>query len=201
MAPHKVIVFGPTGAVGSSAARTAHALGAHVVLAMRDTSKSIPGLSSSEESSGNYSRYTADLTDAASVSAVVQKTDSKHAFIYHTEPDSDGMLSTITALQKGGIELVVFLSSFSIQGPIREVPEKDAIPWVHARVEVNLENVFGQGNYVAVRPGSFASNNLQYLEGIKKGEVSVWKPDATVDCITPEDIGQVAGTVLVKGVP
>lgn len=44
------IVFGPTGSVGSAAARTALRLGAKVVLAMRDPQKPIPGLISSAPS-------------------------------------------------------------------------------------------------------------------------------------------------------
>ena len=44
-----VIIFGPTGAVGTAAAREAGKRGAKVWLAMRDTNKKIPGL---DETSG-----------------------------------------------------------------------------------------------------------------------------------------------------
>lgn len=63
MAARKVIVFGPTGAVGSAAARTAASLGAEVTLAMRDTAKVIPGLDDEKEKNGAFERTQADLTN------------------------------------------------------------------------------------------------------------------------------------------
>jgi uncharacterized protein YbjT (DUF2867 family) len=45
MAFEKVIVFGPTGNIGSITAQTASKKGAKVYLAMRDPKKTIPGLS------------------------------------------------------------------------------------------------------------------------------------------------------------
>ena len=69
----------------------------------------------------------------------------------------------------------------------------------YAQVEVALGEIFGPEGFVAVRPGSFASNTLQYKAGLEKGEVKVYGPDAKVDCIVPEDIGRVCGTVLAKG--
>src|SRR5690242_4097198 len=56
-----VLVFGPTGAVGCAAAIEAHRRGAHVWLAMRDTSKKIDGLSESDLESERFSRVQADL--------------------------------------------------------------------------------------------------------------------------------------------
>lgn len=46
------IVFGPTGHVGSAAARTAQQGGAKVVLALRDTLRPIPGLTLEQEGRG-----------------------------------------------------------------------------------------------------------------------------------------------------
>ena len=109
------------------------------------------------------------------------------------------MLSTITALKEAGIELVVFLSSYTIQGPLEDVPAKDVIPYLHARVEISLKKVFGENGYVAVRPGYFASNTRVYKAAFAAGKYKLYKPQATVDCIVPEDIGRVAGTVLVEG--
>ena len=194
----KVIVFGPTGAVGSSAALTAASHGSHVVLAMRDTTKPIPGLSAADESA-SFSRIYADLTIPSTVSAAVTTSGAKHAFIYLIFQSSDHMLSTITALKEAGIELVVFLSSYTIQGPLEDVPAKDVIPYLHARVEINLKKVFGENGYVAVRPGYFASNTREYKAAFAAGKYKLYKPQATVDCIVPEDIGRVAGTVLVEG--
>ncbi|KAL8867668.1 MAG: hypothetical protein Q9174_005513, partial [Haloplaca sp. 1 TL-2023] len=107
MASPNVIVFGPTGAVGSNAARTASALGAKVTLAMRDTSKSIPGLSASDEKAGNFSRVQADLTKPDTVSEAVRQYQATHAFIYLVFGSSDSMKATISALKSAGIQLVV----------------------------------------------------------------------------------------------
>lgn len=199
MASRKVIVFGPTGAVGSAAARTAEEMGAKVVLAMRDTQKSIPGLSTEKEKAGNFERVQADLTKPDTVREAVSTTGAKHAFVYLAWQVPDAMRSTIEALKTAGIESVVFLSSFSVLGDIRAIPQEDVIPYLHAQVEINLTEVFGSDAFVAVRPGSFASNVLQYMKGIEQGEVKIFMPDAMVDGIVQEDIGRVSGTILAKG--
>jgi uncharacterized protein YbjT (DUF2867 family) len=199
MASRKVIVFGPTGAVGSAAARTAGELGAKVVLAMRDTGKAIPGLDPEEEKQGSYERVHADLTQPDTVRDAVNTTGAKYAFIYLAFGMPDGMKSTITALKSAGIELVVFLSSFTVRGDLKAIQPSQTIPYIHAQVEITLEEIFGVDGFVAARPGSFASNTLQYKTGLKKGEVKIHRPDAKVDCIVPEDIGRVCGTVLAKG--
>lgn len=199
MSSRKVIVFGPTGAVGSAAARTAHELGASVVLAMRDTTKAIPGLDADTEKSGNYERVRADLTLPDSVRDAIQHTGAKYAFLYLAHAMPDHMKSTIQALKSAGIELVVFNSSFTVQGDPQAVESRDLIPFLHAQVEMNLLEVFGADGFVAARPGSFASNNVQFKTGVHEGHVRIFAPDTTVDCIVPEDIGRVCGTILAKG--
>ena len=200
MASRKVIVFGPTGAVGSAAARTAEELGAKVVLAMRDTQKSIPGLDADKEKKGSFERVQADLTKPDTVRDAVTTTGAKHAFIYLAFMP-DGMESTIQALKSAGIETVVFLSSFTVRGDRAAIQPSQVIPYVHAQVEINLEEVFGKDGFVALRPGAFASNVMQYKAGLQKGEVKIFRPDSKVDSIVPEDIGRVGGTVLAKGAP
>ena len=59
--------------------------------------------------------------------------------------------------------------------------------------------IFGRDNFVAARPGSFASNNVQFGAGIQRGHVRVLSPDTPIDCVVPEDIGRVCGTILAKG--
>jgi uncharacterized protein YbjT (DUF2867 family) len=199
MASRKVIVFGPTGAVGSAAARTAEELGAKVVLAMRDTEKPIPYLDTEKEKQGSFERVHADLIKPDTVRDAVNTTGAKYAFIYCAHSTPDNMKSTIEALKSAGIDLVVFLSSFTVQGDLKVIQPSEVIPYVHAQVEINLEEIFGADGFVAVRPGSFASNTLQYKAGLEKGEVKIYRPDAKVDCIVPEDIGRVCGTVLSKG--
>lgn len=109
------------------------------------------------------------------------------------------MRKTIEALKEAGVEDVVFLSSFTVRGDAKSVQKEEVIPYVHARVEICLEEVFGKEGFVAVRPGSFASNLVQYKKGLEKGEVQVFMPEAKVDNIVPEDIGRVCGTLLAKG--
>jgi uncharacterized protein YbjT (DUF2867 family) len=199
MASRKVIVFGPTGAVGSAAARTAEELGAKVVLAMRDTEKPIPDLDAEKEKQGSFERVHADLIKPDTVLDAVNTTKAKYAFIYCAHGTADNMKSTIEALKSAGIDLVVFLSSFTVQGDLKAIQPSEVIPYVHAQVEINLGEIFGADGFVAVRPGSFASNTRQYKAGLEKGEVKIYGPDAKVDCIVPEDIGRVCGTVLSKG--
>jgi len=109
------------------------------------------------------------------------------------------MRGTIEALKAAGIELVVFLSSFTVTGDLKAIEPTELIPYVHAQVEIVLGDVFGEEGYIAARPGSFASNTLQYKAALQKGEVGIYRPEASVDSIVPEDIGAVCGTALVKG--
>lgn len=62
-----------------------------------------------------------------------------------------------------------------------------------------LAEIFGAHGFVAVRPGSFASNTVQYRAELGNGNVKIYMPDSKVDCIVPEDIGRVCGTILAKG--
>lgn len=194
-----VIVFGPTGNIGSVAARTAQEHGAKVVLAMRDPKKTIPGLSSQQEQAGGFERVQADMTDAASVAAAVKKSGAKRAFIYVAFGTPDHMKSTLEALKSAGIEFVVFLSSYTISGEPKDVEPSDVIPYIHAQVEINLDEVFGPENYVAVRPGGFATNTLRNKSDIVAGEVKLYTPNFKLDCVTPIDMGRVSGTILAQG--
>ncbi|MCJ1302290.1 hypothetical protein MMC08_005093, partial [Hypocenomyce scalaris] len=170
MASRKVIVFGPTGAVGSAAARTAEELGAKVVLAMRDTQKPIPGLDPEKEKQASFERVYADLTKPDTVRDAVNTSRAKYAFIYCTHGTPEHMKSTIEALKSAGIDLVVFLSSFTVQGDLKAIQPSEVLPYVHAQVEIKLGEIFGADGFVAVRPGSFASNTRQYKAELEKGE-------------------------------
>ena len=194
-----VIVFGPTGSVASFVARTAQEKGSKVFLAMRDTKKLIPGLSAEQEKHDNFERLQADLTDPASVSAAVKASGAKRAFTYLGHGTSDHMKDTLTALKSGGIEFVVFLSSYTVSGDLKAVPPSEVIPFIHAQVEISLDEIFGPENYVALRPGGFATNLLRYKKGIQNREVKLFAHDFKFDYITPRDMGRVGGTILVQG--
>ena len=162
--------------------------------------KSIPGLSTEQEKSGHYSRVQADLTRPDTVSAAVSEAGAKGAFIYLAHDTPDHMKATIQALKDAGIEFVVFLSSYTVQGALSAIPPSDIIPFMHAQIELNLEAIFGSTNYVAVRPGAFATNVITWLKkGIVESEVRSYRPHSMFDYITPVDMGRVSGTILATG--
>jgi uncharacterized protein YbjT (DUF2867 family) len=196
-----VIVFGPTGKVASTAAITAQEHGATVWLAMRDPLKPIPGLTPEREQQGGFKRVQADLTKPDTVAAAVTAAGAKRAFIYVAPGSRDHMRSALTSLKTAGIEFVVFLSSYTIssQVELRDVPPSEAIAYIHAQVELSLDEVFGPENYVAVRPGGFATNILAFKDGIAAGEVKTFGSSLHLDGITPGDMGRVSGTILVQG--
>ena len=76
-----VIVFGPTGQVGSVAARTAAEHGVKVWLAMRDTNKIIPGLTEDLERTGGFHGIQTKLRELKSVTQAVKISGAKSAFI------------------------------------------------------------------------------------------------------------------------
>jgi uncharacterized protein YbjT (DUF2867 family) len=194
MASPHVIIFGATGSVGSAAALKAYQEGAKVTLAMRDPSKPIPNLSSI-----SADKVQADLTEPDSARAAARQSGAKTAFIYAIHGMPDGMRSTLVALKEGGIESVVFLSSLAVYGDPHAIPSTDIIPYIHAQVEISLADVFGD-QYSALRAAYFASNVLQYKDQILRGEVRLPNPDVEFDWISPDDIGAVAGMILVHGV-
>ena len=194
-----VIVFGPTGNIGSVAARTAQVKGAKVILAMRDTKKSIPGLNEVNEREGGFQRVTADVTKPDTVAEAVNTSGATRAFIYLAWGTPDHMKSTFQALKNAGIKSVIFLSSSTIQTEKRDIPRSEIIPWFHAQTEVSLDEVFGEENYVAVRPGRFVTNLVQYKAGLNTGEVRLFGGNCRYDCITPTDLGTVSGTILAEG--
>lgn len=202
MAPIHTIIFGATGGVGSVAARTAQQQGAKVFLALRSPQKPIPGLSPEQEKSGGYERVEADLTKPETVQAAVSKARATRAFIYLAHESTDHMTSTVTALKSAGVEFVVFLSGANVRAAdIRSIPQSDYIAWRHAQVEINLEEIFGERGFAAVRPAYFASNAFRWAAMARAGEVKVLYPDATFDWITPGDIGRVCGTLVAGGRP
>jgi NAD(P)-dependent dehydrogenase (short-subunit alcohol dehydrogenase family) len=201
MAFEKVIIFGPTGNIGSVAAQTASKKGASVYLAMRDPKKAIPGLTKEAEQSGKYERIQADLTNAESIRSAVEKSGAEAAFLYLAHGTPDHMLSTFQALKDGGIKQVVFLSSFTVpKEKMEDVQPSDLISFMHAQAELSMRKHFAKDQVVAIRPGYFATNLVgQHKQGIIERKVKLVNPDSLADMITNEDMGEVAGTVLVEG--
>ncbi|KAK5956095.1 hypothetical protein OHC33_002668 [Knufia fluminis] len=189
-----VIVFGPTGDVGSIAALEASKRGAKVWLAMRDPSKNIDGITKVQEQQGSFHRIQADLTNAESVKSAVQQSGAKAAYLYRV----NGMEDSIQAMKDAGIEYVVFLSTSVIlpSQDIRQIPQSDVIAYVHAKIEIALENA--SIAHTALRPAFFAGNVLRDLDRSKwPWEARVVHAHWPSDCIAPRDIGRVAGSVLV----
>ncbi|KAF8145464.1 hypothetical protein K438DRAFT_1871966, partial [Mycena galopus ATCC 62051] len=203
--PTSVLVFGATGAVGSACARHAQSLGASVTLAVRDTKKPIPGLSLEQETADGYKRVQADLTQPETVTEAVKQSGAKHAFVYvvRSPPGApDPNRAALKALKAAGVEFIVFLSSFTVEvyePAIDNVPAHDIIPYAHAQVEVALQEVFGEGGYVALRPGGFATNSLRWAGMVKAGSVKLPYPEYKSDWIVSADIGRAGGTILVGG--
>lgn len=161
MAGITTIVFGATGSVGSATARTAQERGAKVVLALRDIQKPIPGLSAEQERAAGFERVQADLSEPETVAEAVRKTGAKHAFIYALLGRTpDNMRAGITALKDAGIEFVVVLSSGSIDSHILNKSPSMFVAVLHGQIEASLDDVFGSGSYVAVRPAYFASKRF-----------------------------------------
>lgn len=154
-APRNVIIFGATGGVGSAAALKAYQEGTKVTLAMRDPSKPTASLGGILAE-----KVQADLSQPETVRTAVRQSGARTAFVYAILAMPDGMRSTFVALKEGGIESVVLLSSFAVQGDLHAIPPTDIVPYAFAMVEIALEDVFG-GRWSAVRPGYFASNVLQ----------------------------------------
>ncbi|KAK5166871.1 uncharacterized protein LTR77_007600 [Saxophila tyrrhenica] len=192
------IVFGPTGNIGSVAARAAQENGAKVWLAMRDTTKSIQGLSEEDEKKGGFQRVTADMTKPETLAEAVKKSGATRAYTYLTWGTSDHMKGSFQTLKDSGIEFLVFLSSSSVQGDPKAIPPSEFIPFFHAQAELSLDDVFGS-NYVAIRPGRFASNLLWDKADINAGEVKQFGGDFKMDFITPTDMGRVSGAILAAG--
>lgn len=193
------IVFGPTGGVGSAAATFAQSRGAKVYLAMRDTTKPVPGLSESDEEAGNYVRIQADLTKPDTVLAAAKESKAQSAFFYLMFGQHEALAQSIKAMKAGGIKRLVFLSSWSVEGDIRKVAPQEFIPYAHAQIEIVLEEVYGEGNFTALRPAWFASNLMWYADALKRGEkIKEVYADYMLDFIPPEDTGSVAGALLAK---
>lgn len=110
---NKVIIFGASGDVGSVAALEANKCGAGVWLAMRDTAKTINGITREQEQQGSFIRVKPDLSDPASVEAAIQESGAKAAYFYFVAT-KDGLGGTIQAMKEPGIGYLVFLSSPSI---------------------------------------------------------------------------------------
>ncbi|KAH8888093.1 NAD(P)-binding protein [Thozetella sp. PMI_491] len=192
MAPPTTIVFGVSGNVGSRTACTAESLGAKVILASRDLRKPVRDLKPEEEASRNFQRIQADLTRPESIEAAVRSTEAKHAFFYLIHESPDHMRSVVKALKVSGIEFVVFLSSIGAQGDIKSIPSSSGLPYLHAQVELVLDEIFGAKGYVAIRPGYFNTNAVGFWSKmLREGEVKMAYPEATWDWIAPEDIGKV----------
>ncbi|KAK0704512.1 hypothetical protein B0H67DRAFT_648940 [Lasiosphaeris hirsuta] len=200
ISPPIIIIFGPTGKVGSAAALFASSLGAKITLGMRDPSKVLPTpLAAGEEQAGGFTRVYADLTKPDTLRTAVQETGAKRAFVYLNYENPDNMKSAFEALKSGGVELVVLLSSYAVQGELSAITPDDFIAWKHAQIELALAGVFGVGGFVAIRGGYFATNSLLWKGMINEGKVKIWCPDAAWDWVSPRDVGAVAGAILVKG--
>jgi hypothetical protein len=159
----------------------------------------MPGLSGDDEKALGFERVAADLTQPDSISTAVEKSGATHAFFYGVHGSTDFMQATIWALKLAGIQFAVFISSYTVTGELEDIPSSEITPYVHARVEMNLKQIFGPKDFVAVRAGSFATNTLWFKTFIRQGVVPLFCPDVQFDWVAPEDVGTVCGSFLAKG--
>lgn len=159
-----VIIFGPTGAVGGSAALEASKRGAKVWLAMRNTSKEIAEIPADVEKSGKFERVQADLTDPGSVATAVKKSGAKAAYFYLVFGTHDHMRGSLQAMKDAGVEYVVFLSSAMLAPgtDLRSFSPEHFIGYSHAQVELALEEI-GFPHVTSIRPAVFASNHFNMV--------------------------------------
>lgn len=195
----KVIIFGPTGDVGGAAALEANKLNATVWLAMRQITKPIGAIPPPKERSGNFHRTQADLADPESVKEAVRHSGARAAFVYLMF-GMQSMEPTFRAMKEAGIEHVVFLSVFSIHPHENraQIPPARVIPFVHAQAELAIEKA--GLTYTTLREGQFSSNMVK--QGVDRTK-TVWEANIVMDKtprdnISPDDIGKVAGAMLVN---
>ncbi|KAH4189811.1 hypothetical protein HBI24_163970 [Parastagonospora nodorum] len=192
--PSPVLIFGPSGAVASSAALELQRLNHPIYLAMRDPSKPLPGLSTS------IPRLQADLSELPSLTRAVQESGATTAFLYTIWSSSDHMASTFSTLQSAGITFIVLLSSFTVRGDQgQDTDMSQHINAVHARTEAAL--AASGVPYVAARPAYFNSNVLANKAEIKAGKVGLVYPDVPFDFIAPSDVGVVCARLLTSPPP
>ncbi|KAI9875356.1 MAG: hypothetical protein M1823_007494, partial [Watsoniomyces obsoletus] len=161
---------------------------------MRDTNKSVRGLSNPQD---GFTRVQADLSDPKSLTAAVQTSGAKAAFVYVVHQLPDHMTSAFAALKDAGIEYVVLLSSYTVRGdPTQPENHVEYIPALHAKTEEALRD--SGLRYTALRPAFFNTNVLWYANDLKQGKVHLLYPELSYDFIAPSDIGTIAGKVLIQ---
>ncbi|KAH7124333.1 hypothetical protein EDB81DRAFT_664972 [Dactylonectria macrodidyma] len=169
----KVIVFGAAGAVGRAAAFEAQKRGAQVILAMRDTKKTIPGLTPDIEQNRGFTRIKADLSDPRSIENAVSQSGATFAFTYIVPRAQDGMRATFDAMKNAGISYIILLSSYLLYA------------YPDAKTAVTGTN-------------AIAALHAKEAEGVERGELCLLRPDTICDYIAPEDIGSVCGAKLIE---
>ncbi|KAF2268166.1 NAD(P)-binding protein [Lojkania enalia] len=192
-----VLVFGPTGQVGSAAALEAGKRGAKVWLAMRDPSKTIKGISKADEVKYGFERIKADLSDPSSLTEAVALSGAKTAFVYVLHDAQDAMKASFQALEAAGITYIALLSSYSVRGAASDESNigSDFVQRVHASAEIALEDVGIP--FAALRAAYFDSNLNWYAMDLQSAEIQVLHPQVQLDYLAPEDVGAVAGALIV----
>jgi hypothetical protein len=90
----------------------------------------------------------------------------------------------------------VFLSSYTISRDLYDIPPSEVIPYIHAQIKLNLDEVYRDEHYIVLRLGGFTTNILRFKAGILASYIRLYGPDFKFDYITPSDIGRVSSTIL-----
>lgn len=188
-----VTVLGATGKTGGTVAERLLAAGTRVKAVARSADK----LAALAKKGAQV--VTADVTDAAAITAALRGSDAAYLMIPsdYTQPDLLGQYerageAIARAVQDSGLRRAVFLSSVGADVPSGTGP----IVGVR-RVEQRLRAIAGL-NLLVLRPGYFYENNYGTLglikhQGINGGALD---PNVAIPTIAAADIGAAAAEAL-----
>jgi len=178
------LITGATGNVGGPVARQLHEQGHHVRALVRDPARA-SGLPAGIELA------VGDLDNAESVAKAV--TGAAAIFLMQLGGGTEQTTTMIEAARDAGVQRIVLLSSVGARMlPLDANPIGAALA---AREEVLRESGLA---VTYLRPNTFASNALWWLDGIRAGKVTDPTGDGRMGVIDPEDIARVAADTLTQ---
>jgi uncharacterized protein YbjT (DUF2867 family) len=178
----KILVTGATGTVGGHIVRRLQ--GHEVVALVRDPSAAMPA---------GVTPITGDLTDRDDVDRALQGVD--RAFLILAD-DSGAVFAEAAA--QAGLQLVVMLSSFTVDTPLRS----GAANFVAAHHRAGEQALTGAGVPAAfLRAGGFDYNIVPWVAAARDDVVRLPYPDMRSPFVDPADIAAAAVALLIAVEP